>query len=90
MTSNLASDEIRTAAPALRKMVEETEYRHEEYSRLIAQFNRKIHPVLKEKLKRDEFLGRINQMVVFLPLSVEEVSTRDCWLFCGEVTPSAC
>ena len=74
MTSNLASDEIRTAAPSLRKLVDDTANRHEEYMRVVTQFNRKIHPILKASLKRDEFLGRINQIVVFLPLNEEEVS----------------
>ncbi|TDL18818.1 hypothetical protein BD410DRAFT_460421 [Rickenella mellea] len=74
MTSNLGSERIREAAPELRTLVAETEQRHEEYLRVIGQFNRDIHPILKKSLKRDEFLGRINQIVVFLPLNEEEIS----------------
>ena len=73
MTSNLASDEIRKASPMLRKVVDATQDRPEEYTRVVTQFNRTIHPILKKSLKRDEFLGRINQIVVFLPLDEEEV-----------------
>lgn len=76
MTSNLASDEIKRKSPYLRKIVAETEAqgRPEEYMRLVGDFNRKIHPILKDALRRDEFLGRINQIVVFLPLDEEEIS----------------
>ncbi len=74
MTSNLASDEIKAASPMLRKLVEQTEDRPEEYTRVVGKFNRGIHPVLKQSLRRDEFLGRINQIVVFLPLNEDEVS----------------
>ncbi|KAH8105062.1 P-loop containing nucleoside triphosphate hydrolase protein [Phellopilus nigrolimitatus] len=77
MTSNLASDEIKEKAPFLRALVAETEAqgRPEEYMRVVGQFNRAIYPILKRELKRDEFLGRINQIVVFLPLSQEEIGT---------------
>lgn len=74
MTSNLASDEIKEAAPRLRKLIEDTKDRPEVYHRTMNQFNRNMHPVLKRSLRRDELLGRINQIVVFLPLSEEEVS----------------
>ncbi|KLO08742.1 hypothetical protein SCHPADRAFT_597461 [Schizopora paradoxa] len=74
MTSNLASDEIKKASPMLRKLVEQTEDRPEEYTRVVGEFNRGIHPILKESLRRDEFLGRINQIVVFLPLNEDEIS----------------
>ncbi|KLO08748.1 hypothetical protein SCHPADRAFT_880206 [Schizopora paradoxa] len=74
MTSNLASDEIKMASPMLRKLVERTEDRPEEYTRVVGDFNRSIHPILKQSLRRDEFLGRINQIVVFLPLNEEEIS----------------
>lgn len=74
MTSNLASDEIKAKSPFLRKVVAETEHRPEEYTRVVSAFNREIHPILKKRLRRDEFLGRINQIVVFLPLDETEVS----------------
>ena len=73
MTSNLASDEIKEAAPRLRKLIEDTKDRSEVYHRAMNQFNKEIHPVLKKSLRRDELLGRINQIVVFLPLSEDEV-----------------
>ncbi len=77
MTSNLASDEIKNTTPMLRRIIDSTENRPEEYLRIIGEFNRRIHPVLKQSLKRDEFLGRINRTIVFLPLNQEEVSQHD-------------
>jgi len=74
MTSNLGSEEIRAAAPRLHKLVAMAEDRHELYLNGIEQFNRGLYPVLKESLKRDEFLGRINQTVIFLPFNNQEVS----------------
>ncbi|KIM86382.1 hypothetical protein PILCRDRAFT_323790 [Piloderma croceum F 1598] len=74
MTSNLGSEEIRAASPRLHKLVAATEDRHERYLKGIGQFTKQLYPVLKKSLKRDEFLGRINQIVVFLPLSDQEIS----------------
>jgi len=74
MTSNLGSEEIRAASPKLHRLVAETENRHEQYLKSIGQFNKALHPVLKKAFKRDEFLGRINQIVVFLPLTNQEIS----------------
>uniref|UniRef100_A0A8H7XTG9 Uncharacterized protein n=1 Tax=Psilocybe cubensis TaxID=181762 RepID=A0A8H7XTG9_PSICU len=75
MTSNLGSEEIRQAAPGLHKLVERTEAvdMHTQYLNGIANFNKTLYPVLKKTLKRDEFLGRINQMVVFLPFTENEI-----------------
>ncbi|KLO08749.1 hypothetical protein SCHPADRAFT_597762 [Schizopora paradoxa] len=73
MTSNLASDEIKEAAPRLRQLLEDTKDRPEVYHRTMNKFNKDIHPVLKRSLRRDELLGRINQIVVFLPLSEDEI-----------------
>ena len=75
MTSNLATEQIKRKSPFLRKLVKETEVqgRPEEYMRVMNDFNREIYPQLKARLRRDEFLGRINQMVVFLPLNDEEI-----------------
>ncbi|KAF8815510.1 hypothetical protein BYT27DRAFT_7213423 [Phlegmacium glaucopus] len=70
MTSNLGSEEIRAAAPRLHKLVAVAEDRHERYLNGIEQFNKELYPVLKESLKRDEFLGRINQTVIFLPFNL--------------------
>lgn len=74
MTSNLGSEEIRAASPDLHRLVAATEGRHEQYLKAIGDFNKELYPVLKKSLRRDEFLGRINQIVVFLPLSNQEVS----------------
>jgi ATP-dependent Clp protease ATP-binding subunit ClpB len=73
MTSNLGSEEIRAASPKLHKLVAKTEDLHAQYLKGIGQFNRQLYPVLKESLKRDEFLGRINQTVIFLPFNDQEV-----------------
>jgi len=74
MTSNLGSEEIKLAAPKLHKLVAATEDRHEQYLKDIGQFNQQLYPILKESLKRDEFLGRINRTVIFLPFNDQEVS----------------
>lgn len=71
MTSNLGSAEIRASSQMLHKLVRETKDR---YLKGIGQFVETLYPVLKEKFKRDEFLGRINQTAVFLPFNNEEVS----------------
>ncbi|KAL5492069.1 hypothetical protein ACEPAI_3516 [Sanghuangporus weigelae] len=75
MTSNIAGEEIKNAASMLRQGVtqSEKEERPESYLHLIQSFIRSIRPQLKYHLRRDEFVGRINQIVVFLPLSQEEV-----------------
>jgi ATP-dependent Clp protease ATP-binding subunit ClpB len=88
MTSNLASDEIREAAPRLRALIDATIDRPEEYNRVVTEYNRDIHPILKGGFKRDEFLGRINQIVVFLPLSEEEVTylVKSPWVTIEGVT----
>nr|CAD7405391.1 unnamed protein product [Timema poppensis] len=84
MTSNLASDEIAEHALQLRKEAEEiTTQRLEgklddvELSEKIAisrQFKDKVvQPILKRHFRRDEFLGRINEIVYFLPFSRSEL-----------------
>jgi ATP-dependent Clp protease ATP-binding subunit ClpB len=42
----------------------------------MARFKRDIYPELKKGLQRDEFLGRVGEVVVFLPLNEEEVSGK--------------
>lgn len=76
MTSNVAADQIKESSPFLRALIDKTEHRPEEYSRHIGQFNRTIYPFLKKAFRRDEFIGRINQIIVFLPLNDEEVGRR--------------
>ncbi|CAH0561049.1 unnamed protein product [Brassicogethes aeneus] len=82
MTSNLASDEIAQHGLDLRREVEKL---HEnrlssEKSRIIdnIKISRKwkddvVKPILKGHFKRDEFLGRINEIVYFLPFSRHEL-----------------
>ncbi|KAL5512879.1 hypothetical protein ACEPAH_3277 [Sanghuangporus vaninii] len=87
MTSNIAGEEIKNAAPVLRQSAikSEEEGRPESYIQLIQSFTRSIRPQLKQHLKRDEFIGRINQIVVFLPLSQEEIETavqRELAMWC--------
>ena len=65
---------VAAAAPRLRKLIDDTKDRLEVYHRTMHDFNREIHPVLKKSLRRDELLGRINQIVVFLPLNEDEVN----------------
>ncbi|XP_070552727.1 mitochondrial disaggregase-like [Ptychodera flava] len=84
MTSNLASDEIANYGMQLRKEAEEiAKQRHEgklgdlEISDKIT-VSRKfkeqvVEPILKRHFRRDEFLGRINEMVYFLPFSRAEL-----------------
>jgi len=76
MTSNLGSEEIRIASPKLHKLVAATEDRHEQYLKAIGEFTKELYPVLKKSFKKDEFLGRINQTVVFLPLNNQEVNNE--------------
>ncbi|KAF9062593.1 hypothetical protein BDP27DRAFT_1427729 [Rhodocollybia butyracea] len=73
MTSNLGSEEIRAAAPKLHKLIAVTEDRHKQYLKGIGQFTKQLYPVLKASFKRDEFLGRINQTVIFLPFNNQEI-----------------
>jgi ATP-dependent Clp protease ATP-binding subunit ClpB len=74
MTSNLGSEDIRVASPMLHEIIAKTEGQHEHFLRFMGQFNRQLYPLLKESLKRDEFLGRINETVIFLPFNDQEVS----------------
>ena len=85
MTSNLASDEIASYGQQLRKEAEElsrarleskTEGEVSEVTPEVSkQFKEKvIRPILKRHFKRDEFLGRINEMVYFLPFSRQELN----------------
>ncbi|KAK3099800.1 hypothetical protein FSP39_009839 [Pinctada imbricata] len=85
MTSNLASEEIAGHALQLRQEVKEYD-KHKQASKLedleateritiSRQFkDRVVRPILKRAFKRDEFLGRINEIVYFLPFSRSELS----------------
>ncbi|XP_028401768.1 caseinolytic peptidase B protein homolog isoform X3 [Dendronephthya gigantea] len=88
MTSNLASNEIAKHGLKLRKeareMIEEREAKsadgkseidlsseHVEISRKFKE--NVVQPILKFHFRRDEFLGRINEIVYFLPFSHSEL-----------------
>ncbi|XP_033119928.1 caseinolytic peptidase B protein homolog [Anneissia japonica] len=84
MTSNLASDEIANHGLQLRTEAEEiSRQRHkanlenttvEEEITVSRRFKELVvQPILKRHFKRDEFLGRINEMVYFLPFSRSEL-----------------
>ncbi|ENN77983.1 hypothetical protein YQE_05659, partial [Dendroctonus ponderosae] len=96
MTSNLASQEIAHHALNLRADVEKVkEERLKQSSSEDAHFSEDIvisrkfkdevvKPILKRHFKRDEFLGRINEIVYFLPFSRRELlqlvqRELECW-----------
>ncbi|XP_015608806.1 caseinolytic peptidase B protein homolog isoform X2 [Cephus cinctus] len=84
MTSNLASEEIAQHAMQLRAEAErvlsqrldknddgDQEPEHIEISRNFK--DHVVRPILKAHFRRDEFLGRINEIVYFLPFSRAEL-----------------
>ncbi|KAG2457338.1 CLPB protein, partial [Polypterus senegalus] len=84
MTSNVASDEIAQHALQLRQEVQEISRRRIAENLDDIQINDKIaiskkfkenviRPILKAHFRRDEFLGRINEIVYFLPFSHSEL-----------------
>ncbi|RLU24499.1 hypothetical protein DMN91_002588 [Ooceraea biroi] len=84
MTSNLASDEIAEHALQLRAEAERVlEHRlnniageDQEPERIEISRNFKdqvVRPILKAHFQRDEFLGRINEIIYFLPFSRTEL-----------------
>ena len=87
MTSNLASDEIADYGIQLRRESEElqkaktsgkilNENQTKELDKVVvSRFfkDRVVRPILKRHFKRDEFLGRINEIVYFLPFSRSEL-----------------
>lgn len=86
MTSNLASDEIAEYGMQLRK--EAREMASQRYSKnldsdnlpqpditISTHFKEKVvRPILKKYFQRNEFLGRINEIVYFLPFSEDELN----------------
>lgn len=82
MTSNLASEEIaahglklrREAKMAVKEYQESMEdpQKHIQVSREFKE--QVVEPILKCHFKRDEFLGRINEMLYFLPFSRSELN----------------
>lgn len=76
MTSNLASDQIKAHAPILR--LDEKDPMKDDmqrYRETTKKFLKLIYPTLKKGFQRDEFLGRINQILIMLPLSEDEVNS---------------
>ena len=85
MTSNLAATEIAEHGLQLRREAEEIakerakgtlpeETKMEERITISKHFKEKVvRPILKFHFRRDEFLGRINEMVYFLPFSRQEL-----------------
>ncbi|XP_014291431.1 mitochondrial disaggregase [Halyomorpha halys] len=79
MTSNLASEEIAEHAIQLRSDVKRlAAKKEEEFSEEVTisrSFKDKVvRPILKRHFGRDEFLGRINEIVYFLPFSNSELN----------------
>ncbi|XP_050304628.1 caseinolytic peptidase B protein homolog [Anthonomus grandis grandis] len=97
MTSNLASQEIAQHALSLREDVEkikeerlknnssDDEAVYSDNVIISRKFKDEIvKPILKRHFKRDEFLGRINEIVYFLPFSRRELlelvqKELECW-----------
>ncbi|MCL4112967.1 UNVERIFIED_CONTAM: hypothetical protein GTU68_038362 [Idotea baltica] len=86
MTSNLGSDEIADHSLQLREEAEKRVFQRYEGSgkmedlevsetiTLSRRFKEKIiRPILKSHFQRDEFLGRINEIVYFVPFSRQEL-----------------
>eukprot|EP01147_Barroeca_monosierra_P002992 gene2992-5781_t len=74
MTSNLASDVIAEHAWELRRRAEELQQTDDQFT-LSKQFKEQIiRPILKGHFKRDEFLGRIDEILYFVPFSKSELN----------------
>lgn len=80
MTSNLASEEIADHAMQLRSDVKrlstkkDVEELSEEVTISRSFKDKVVRPILKRHFGRDEFLGRINEIVYFLPFSNSELN----------------
>ncbi|KAL5460314.1 hypothetical protein EMCRGX_G033756 [Ephydatia muelleri] len=81
MTSNLASEEIAAHALQLRREAEMSvaqKYRDSEQKKDVTisrEFKENVvEPILKRRFLRDEFLGRINEIVYFLPFTRSELN----------------
>ncbi|GAB1604807.1 hypothetical protein Ahia01_000762200 [Argonauta hians] len=84
MTSNLANDEIASHAIQLREEAAEvSKLKHsdslEDINAADIVISKKfkdlvVQPILKRHFRRDEFLGRINEIIYFLPFSPAELN----------------
>jgi hypothetical protein len=73
MTSNLAQREIADEAIRLRQQGNLQEQQQQQQLLLSRDFKRNvIHPILRRHFGRDEFIGRINEIVFFLPFTESE------------------
>merc|ERR1711879_833217 len=84
MTSNLAQTEIGEEAESLRKEAKEKADVHglnDEATSLSREFIEDVvQPILKDHFQRDEFLGRINEILYFLPfndIELRELTLRE-------------
>lgn len=73
MTSNLAQTEIADHANTLRAEGINVGRNDEETSQAKQFINTTIYPILRDHFRRDEFLGRINEVLFFLPFTTEEL-----------------
>ena len=77
MTSNLAQVEISDEAEALRNEAREksaTAGFNDESTSLSKKFiNQTVYPILRNHFQRDEFLGRITEILYFLPFNESEL-----------------
>jgi len=77
MTSNLAQTEIADEAEQLRREAKEkasSSGLNDEATSLSREFiEEQIRPILKSHFQRDEFLGRINEILFFLPFNTVEL-----------------
>eukprot|EP01083_Nonionella_stella_P047286 126552_1 len=78
MTSNLAQQEIAADSEVLRNYAVEQDVKREipDESRDIAKkfVETRIYPILRAHFRRDEFLGRINETLFFLPFNENELT----------------
>ena len=73
MTSNLAQREIADEAVLLRENVLRTGKKASAVDGLTKKFNHEVvQPILRKHFGRDEFLGRINEILFFVPFTFEE------------------
>lgn len=74
MTSNLAQQEIASEAEHLRKSAADPAKPTDNERSLGRTFiDKTIYPILRAHFQRDEFLGRINEILFFLPFSDSEL-----------------
>ena len=77
MTSNLAQEEIAEESAPLRDFIaqhgHEAGLNDESTSALKRFLNARVFPILRQHFRRDEFLGRINEVLLFLPFTDQEL-----------------